>query len=519
MSTISVTEASRERRLIKFIELPAIKLVDQDGRNWTALRRREPLVSKQILMPLLEAAGFTCELVNLKDGEEEYETGTVAWRDKVLSKRLVGRQLEDAPDSADLWAVTINYVQEREAACDLIHTLKAGGGKVIVGGSDAFADPQPYLDAGCDAVVQDKSGAANIAICDYICGDNPREDLTGVLLADGRRFPNRRPPMSPQEWPVPSPRIVRETLGVDYWETRLPDELLPIGSVMADIGCDRHCDFCETPLYKLGYRRMSPERVLDWFAAQEAQGARSVICPSDQFLARVLWKTGRDEVLEIMRGIRELGLAVLWGNGLEIQKLTQGKGLPGGDLTPDYELVEAIWGWDGKAGCYQGYIPAERPTFGRENYAKLLPWQEHCEMVRAIVRTGVPDITYGVVVGLPEDSHDSFSGLEEAVHSLYEELLVINPELIFNVTPYAIRPLPGTPQAQDLRASGLLRFEDPAIIGGFWTACADTLHLSYEEVSDWQTRLAAIGSAELLEWQQISGASSGVQVERRQLLS
>ena len=43
------------------------------------------------------------------------------------SKRLVGRQLEDAPDSADLWAVTINYVQEREAACDLIHTLKAGG--------------------------------------------------------------------------------------------------------------------------------------------------------------------------------------------------------------------------------------------------------------------------------------------------------------------------------------------------------------------------------------------------------
>ena len=26
----------------------------------------------------------------------------------------------------------------------------------------------------------------------------------------------------------------------------------------------------------------------------------------------------------------------------------------------------------------------------------------------------------------------------------------------------------------ELRKAGLLRFEDPAIVGGFWTACADT---------------------------------------------
>ena len=494
-------------RKIKLIELQAIKLVDAEGNNWTALRRREPLVSKQILMPQLMAGGFAVEMVNLKDGEEELDFGEVYWRDKKLTKVLVGRRLEDDPKSADMWAVTINYIQEREPACMIIKQLSEGGGKVVVGGSDAFAEPEPYLEAGAAAVVQDKSGAANFAICDYICGDEPREPLTGVTLADGRTFRTKIPPMSPEDWPLPSQEIVRQTLGIDYWETQLPEKLLPIGSVMADIGCDRKCDFCETPLYKLGYRKMTPETTLRWFAAQKEAGAKSVICPSDQFLGRVLWKGGREEILEITRGIRDLDLAVLWGNGLEIQKLTVGRGMPNGDLTPDEEMVNAVWGWNGAAGCYQGYIPAERPTFGRENYAKLLPWQEHRTLVKSIVRSGVPDITYGVIVGLPDDNHDSLAGLEQGVSDLYEELKTINPHLVFNVTPYAIRPLPGTPQSMELRKSGLLRFEDPAIIGGFWTACADTHHISYEEVSDWQTRIAAIGSTELMEWQNITGAT------------
>lgn len=498
------------RASVGAIELPAIKLVDQDGKNWAALRRREPLVSKQILMPQLEAGGFEVELVNLKDGDVEVHTGEIQWRDRVLQKTLVGRELELDASRHDVWAVTVNYIQERAAACQITSQLVRDGGKVIVGGSDAFAEPEPYLEAGAHAVVQDKSGAANLAIIDHVLGNVPREALTGVALPDGRRLMRKVPPLSPQDWPLPSPEIVSQTMGVDYWETALPAELLPIGSVMADIGCDRKCDFCETPLYRLGYRKMSPARALEWFQAQKDAGARSVICPSDQFLGRVLWKGGREEVIEILDGVREMGLAFMWGNGLEMQKMTKGRSLPGGDLSPDPELVRAVWGWDGKAGCYQGYLPAERPTFGREDYAKLLPWQEHLRLAEAIVETGVPDITYGVVVGLPDDSNESMAGLEEAIRGLYDRLLAINPKLIFNVTPYAIRPLPGTPQSRNLRKEGLLRFEDPAIIGGFWTACADTKHMTYEEVSDWQARLAGIGNAQLMNWQNITGPDAQV---------
>ena len=496
------------------IELPAIKLVDQEGNNWTALRRNEPLVSKQILLPQLMAGGHDVELINLKERDDEVDYGQVTWRDKQLTKISVGRWDHLDAKSKDVWAITINYIQERDIAFHIIRDLSAKGGRVIVGGSDAFADPQPYLEAGAAAIVMDKSGAANLAIVDHVAGNEPREPLTGVLLEDQTYFKPRIPPMSPEDWPVPSDDVVRQTMGTAYWETSLPDELAPIGSVMADIGCDRHCDFCETPLYRLGYRRMSPETATRWFEAQKKAGSRSVICPSDQFLGRVLWKQGRDEVLHIMDNVRKLGVAILWGNGLELKKMTVGRGMPNSDMTPDLELIQAIWGWDGENGCYQGYLPAERPTFGREAYEKLLPWQEHCELVKAIVKTGVPDITYGVIVGLPDDSHESLANLEVAICDMRDMVKQINPDLIFTITPYAIRPLPGTPQSKALRKSGLLRFEDPAIIGGFWTACADTHHLSYEEVSDWQIRLAAVGDGELMKWQNISGASVAASVER-----
>ncbi len=388
-----------------------------------------------------------------------------------------------------IWGVTVNYLQERHVACSLIRYLTGGIGRVIVGGSDAFAEPHPYLEAGAAAVVRDKSGSANLPVLDYVLGREPRAPLTGVVLPNGNSLPPHRPPMQPEAWPLPSPKHVQQTLGPDYWEAPLPESLKPVGAVMLDVGCDRKCDFCETPTYRLGYRWMSPERSLQWIAAQKSEGARSVIVLSDQFLGRVLWNTGRAEVLEIMEGFRDLGIAALWGNGLEVHKATVGRGMPGGDMIPDDELVEALWGWDGTVGCAQAYIPAERPLEGPTEYQKLLPWTEHCRMMRAIVRAGVPDITYGVIVGLPDDSPRSLQRLFEGVGELRAELKGINPGLVFRVVPYAIRPIPGTAQANFLTQRGLVKFTDPAILGGFWTACADTLYMSYEEVSDWQERL------------------------------
>jgi hypothetical protein len=241
---------------------------------------------------------------------------------------------------------------------------------------------------------------------------------------------------------------------------------------------------------------MSPKRVLQWLTAQKEAGARSVNWYSDQFLGRTIFPGGREEILQIMKEARELEMSMLWSNGLELKKATLGRGrnYDHTDLTPDEELIQAVWGWDGKVGCLHAYIPGERPVFGREAYAKLLPWQEHRAVMRAIVRAGVATIGYGVIVGLPEDSHDSLSRLNEALEELYQELSAINPLLKFQVIPNSICPLPGTPQLQNIRQAGLLRFEDPTLMGSFFTACADTNYISYEEVSDWQMTLSKIAT-------------------------
>jgi hypothetical protein len=248
----------------------------------------------------------------------------------------------------------------------------------------------------------------------------------------------------------------------------------------------------------LGYQAMSPRTALAWFELQRRAGAGSVIGSSDQFLGRIVRPGGRAEILEIMTGIRELGLAVLWPNGLELKKATRGLGTNRGapDFVPDEELIAALWGWNGKVGCYHAYIPAERPIVGRENYRKLLPWQEHCEVVKAIVRAGLPHLTYGIIIGFADESEETLVRLEEAILELYHNLIAINPRLNFQVSPFSIFPIAGTLQWKQLHQSGLLQFDDPSIVGGLWTPSVNTRYLNYHEISEWQIRLLRIGSIE-----------------------
>jgi len=247
---------------------------------------------------------------------------------------------------------------------------------------------------------------------------------------------------------------------------------------------------------------MSPERTLQWYKIQKEAGAKLINSASDQFLGRILKKGGREDVLEIMQGIRDLGMSYFWSNGLELKKATLGRGInrkEGMNFTPDEELINALWGWDGKVGCYLAYVPAERPIFGQENYTKLLPWQEHCEMLKAIARAGVLYIRYGVIIGFADDSQETLLHLEEAISVLYEDLISINPAVNFQVSPFTISPIPGTPQSDHLRRSKLLRFDDPTIFGNLWTPAVDTHHLSYKEIANWQMRLAQIGKSRYME--------------------
>ncbi|MCP4346397.1 MAG: radical SAM protein [Desulfobacterales bacterium] len=486
---------------IGLVELPYMRLYDSQKNNWMSSREiHDPLSSKQVLIPSLEDGGFDVHLVNLEKGNELVELGNIEWRGKELTKAYYGRKITDLDyEEYDCWGITVNLSIKREVACMLIKHLAAGDKPIVVGGSDAITNPEIYIRAGADAVVLDKSGAVNCSVIDYVLGNFPIHELGKVILADGTRAPAKIKVMSPEEWPLPSLEIAKGCMGgMGY----MAKELLPMASLIPDIGCDRNCDFCQTPSYKLGYKSMSPDRILQWVEIQKKAGAKSISFESDQFLGRLLRPEGRNDIFKIMKGMRELELPIIWMNGLEIRKLTLGYS-ENNDLRFDNELIDAIFKWDGKTGTYFTYIAGERPVVGRENYQKLLPWQEHLKMMRTIVQTGTPFIGYGVIIGFPDESHDTLSSLEDALHELHHELMSINSSLKLMIFPFALCPIPGTVQGVNIEKLGLIRFDDPFLAGGLWTPTLDTQHLSYEEISDWQMRLFQINSDSELRVQHV----------------
>ncbi|MEN8218010.1 MAG: radical SAM protein [Pseudomonadota bacterium] len=489
---------------IGLVELPQLGLVDKTGKNWLVEDRHGALISKQILLSNLQGFCFETQLINLRKGHYQEEYGKVSWRNTELSKICIGGKIADIdPLACDAWGITNNFSQQREIAGLVIKHLTSKGRPVVVGGSDAIAAPQSYLTAGASAIVLDKSGAANGSVMDYVLGKIPRDELSGVMLANSSQPPPRvRRPSRIEDWPLPTQSVVKQCLGTEYRGLQLPDENTLIGSVFTDIGCDRKCDFCQTPNYHVGFRAMSPERTLQWFETQKQAGAHLVLNGSDQFLGRVLKKEGREHVLEIMQGIRDMELGVMWFNGLELKKMTRGRGInrkSGDDLTPDEELISALFDWDGKSGCYFAYLPGERPVFGRENYSKLLPWQEHCEIMRAIARTSIPHIRYGVIIGFEDDSEDSLLRLEDALLALYDDMMSVNPAFKFQINALSLSPIPGTPQSDSVRQAGLLSIDEPTLYGSIWTPTVNTRYLSYDQIADWQMRLMRIGGDKYMD--------------------
>nr|VFK63331.1 MAG: Radical SAM superfamily enzyme YgiQ, UPF0313 family [Candidatus Kentron sp. UNK]VFK70805.1 MAG: Radical SAM superfamily enzyme YgiQ, UPF0313 family [Candidatus Kentron sp. UNK] len=502
-----------QRSTIGLIEGPTVALFDPTGKNWTPMYRRNPLLSKQVLMAQLAADGFDVRLVNLREGDYQESFGRVPWKEMLIDKVYLGNPIHSIdPRSCDAWGITANYMQEREVVSMVVRHVAGHGRPVVVGGSDAISQPDIYFAAGADAVVLDKTGAATCPVFRHLLRQPSTEPLAGVVFADGPRQAKRARPMSPEEWPLPSVEIAHRCLGAEYTGEAFIERLLGIGSVFPDIGCDRSCDFCQTPLYRVGYQRMTPARAIEWLVRQKEAGAGSTVMISDQFLTRVLTEQGRRDVLEIMQGARDIHMPIMWPNGLELAKATLGRGKVGRDMTPDDELIQALWGWDGENGTFLAYIPAERPTT-RNTYTKVLPWQEHCEMMRRIVRAGVPVIIYGVIIGLPEDSQEDLLRLESAIRDLHDDLRSINAELDFQVAVYSISPIVGTPQWSYVNQAGLLRFDDPTLVGEFWIASCDTHHLSYQEISDWQLRLAEIGKGKsnLINYHGgLTGVNSGI---------
>ncbi|NEO98931.1 MAG: hypothetical protein F6K58_09690 [Symploca sp. SIO2E9] len=199
---------------IGLVELPQLKLSDPDDNDYYSLRKYEPIISKQVLISHLQAGGFKTKFINLRDGDYTENYGKKIWRGIELTKNYIGLQIESIdPESCEIWCITVNFTLYREIAMMLLKHLASTGKPVVVGGSDAFAEPQAYLRNGATVVVKDKSGAANWSLFNYLLGKGPKEALTGVVFADGTQYPKQKTPLDPEEWPLPSVELAKQCLG------------------------------------------------------------------------------------------------------------------------------------------------------------------------------------------------------------------------------------------------------------------------------------------------------------------
>jgi hypothetical protein len=215
-STLQNFMMSQNTPTIGLIELPSLGLFNVKGKNTLSAETKGlSLVSKQILLSNLQAAGFDAQLVDLRQGNYQEEYGRTIWRNTEYRKVYFGSKIQEVdPLAYQAWGVTNNFSQCREIASLTIKHLASKGRPVVVGGSDAIAEPQPYLAAGAAAIVLDKSGAANAPIIDYVLGKTPREELSGVMLANGSQPPARvRRPLHPQDWPIPDESVIKQCLG------------------------------------------------------------------------------------------------------------------------------------------------------------------------------------------------------------------------------------------------------------------------------------------------------------------
>ncbi len=120
--------------------------------------------------------------------------------------------------------------------------------------------------------------------------------------------------------------------------------------------------------------------------------------------------------------------------------------------------------------------------------------------MRTIARTSIPHIRYGVIIGFEDDSEDSLLRLEEALLALYDDLMSVNPALKCQVNALSLSPIPGTPQSDHVRQTGLLHLDEPTLYGSIWTPTVDTRYLSYDQIADWQMRLMRIGGEQYMDY-------------------
>jgi hypothetical protein len=333
--------------------------------------------------------------------EETYKE--VDWEGYRVEARRVGAAFDVADDvvaDSDWIGLSSHFTFESHVVRDFIAHAKRINPRVrvMLGGADVKARPADYLRFGADLA---------------FFGDfNPR----AVEAYDGTPaiVPDYRHPMPA----LGSPAFEKLERLSDYDESHdgpVPQGVgSPIAFTYLTRGCPRECDFCES--------RRTKFEVLEFDAAVEMlvhyrrAGIQTLNFADDNLLLAAAKRDTRQQLLELLGVMRELGFAWEYPNGLEIGRLI------GKDGTLDEELIDAVFSHTVEpdtgriVGCYRAYLPVE--TFDRrEHYKKLKPVQDQNAVIGRVAAAGLVEMDFGVVLP-PDADADTFDHIRQG----YEQI-------------------------------------------------------------------------------------------------
>lgn len=327
--------------------------------------------------------------------EQTYKT--IEWEGCQVEARSIGAPFDYADEAinrADWVGLSSHFTYESGVIKDLIAHIKrvAPAVKVMVGGADARARPEDYLNFGADLVFVGDFNPQALAAHDgvrRIVGPyiHPFVNLTTPSFY---KLKNLRDYTDSHDGPVP------------------PGVSCPIGFIYLTRGCPRECDFCESR--KTRFEALNFEACVALLEHYRRAGIRTINFTDDNLLLMTANAEGRKNLIALLVAMREMKFAWEFPNGLEIGLL-----LRAGKI--DEELMEALFTHytdkhTGRIiGAYRLYVPLE--TFDQRSvYKKLKPLEEQNRIIEWLASCGLPQIDFGVIIS-PEATQETFTHIRD----------------------------------------------------------------------------------------------------------
>jgi len=454
---------------LKLIETPTAHL-RMDGEMLGTDRLRVPITTQPVLLPSLvnglEERGYNvdAEIINMKLGERhERSKGSIDLQGLDIENLVLGAPFDSMDYSlreADVIGLTSNFTYSSRVVRDFIEYAKRINPnlKILVGGADASARQEYYLDAGADVVIRGEGELNGPSAIDALVRGEELEGVERIAFKKNGQVVRTQQSLKGNQvdmnsLPLPSLDGIDLQEYTDTGEGPLVDGASsPIFAFETSRGCKQACHFCTTPFLKPGFRAMSLERIAEYFEHIKKSGVRTMLSYEDNPLSRMQAGKGyqrdiegREEVLKYAELIGNTGLAFEWANGLEIGKLANEHG------EPDTELINALFQHrrnpDGTfSGTYRCYVPLEALSDeGISSLRKLRTYDVEKRILEAIVDTKVPMLNLGVIVGMADESMDGLNKTKERCYELKRVVKGISPDTKVYYNFFTYTPLPGTP--------------------------------------------------------------------------